>query len=175
MGKNIKQISCRLTPFKEYEVISKYYGSKTTNRSGIPLINHIDEGLYILDKINASDISKRAYCLHPLVQSDVDLFNNNNLIDGLDSKVVMLVMEYRSVANEYLSSREINTIDDIRLSPLKDVNDMLVADKIQNRKDFDIYHKDTHPNRVTLTKYFNNWFKRLDIDHDMYSDIIKTI
>jgi len=31
-----------------YSIIKAYYGNKKTNRSDIPLINHIDEGIEIL-------------------------------------------------------------------------------------------------------------------------------
>jgi len=44
-------------------------------------------------------------------------------------------MEYRSVANDYLSTRIISDVQEIRLSPLPDVQDMLIADKVQNYKD----------------------------------------
>ncbi|WP_152538678.1 hypothetical protein [Aquimarina macrocephali] len=158
---------------KEYQMIKKYYDSGTTRRSGIKLINHIDEGLIILDKIEASDIAKRAYCLHPIVQSDECLSQNYSFdFQGIDPKVLIVVIEYRSVANEYLSIKKINTIDDIRLSPLKDVNDMLIADKIQNRKDYELYHKETHPRSIELDKYFKNWLQKLNIDESFYQETI---
>ena len=45
---------------KEYFYISKVYGDNRAKRSGLPLMNHIDEGLDILNILNASDESKRA-------------------------------------------------------------------------------------------------------------------
>ena len=83
-------------------------------------------------------------------------------------EVLIAVMEYRSVANEYLSQREIKSIDEIRLSPLKDVNDMLIADKVQNYKDFEIYHKSTHARSKELDQYFKNWLRKLNINPDQY-------
>jgi hypothetical protein len=56
---------------------------------GIHLINHIDEGLYILKIFNASELAKRAYILHPLVQGDADLANfwkNDDLMQQVDKK-----------------------------------------------------------------------------------------
>lgn len=158
---------------KEYQMIKKYYGSDTTKRSGVKLINHIDEGLIILDKIGASAIAKKAYCLHPIVQDDTSLSKNYGFdFQEIDSKVIIATIEYRSVANEYLSYRKIKTIKDIRLSPLKDVNDMLIADKIQNRKDFELYHKETHSRSAELDKYFKNWLQKLSIDESFYQEII---
>jgi hypothetical protein len=143
----------------EYKIISDFYGDKTTNRSVVKLINHIDEGLYILERIDASDVAKRAYCLHPIVQDDESLNKNKHLLSDIDSEVIIAVMEYRSVANEYLSKRNIQSIEEIRLSPLKCVNDMLIADKIQNRKDFELYHLGKHERSKELDEYFYNNLK----------------
>ncbi len=161
---------------KEYLLIKKYYGDDTTSRSGVKLINHINEGLVILDKIGASDIAKRAYCLHPIIQSDACLSENYDFdFRGIAPKVLIAVTEYRSVANEYLSHRKIHTIDDIRLSPLKDVNDMLIADKIQNRKDFELYHKETHTRSAELGEYFKNWLQKLKIDEAFYQETVRML
>jgi (p)ppGpp synthase/HD superfamily hydrolase len=55
---------------KAYKIISDYYGESTTKRSGVKLINHIDEGIEILKSIGADDDTIDAYCLHPILQSD---------------------------------------------------------------------------------------------------------
>jgi hypothetical protein len=170
---NIDFVEEKLVPFTEYEIISDFYGEQKAKRSGVFLMNHIDEGLFILNKINSSLIAKKAYCLHPILQGDESLCQNKDLVIGCDCSVIIASMEYRSVANEYLSNRTIQTINDIRLSPLKDVNDMLIADKIQNRKDFELYHKNTHPRSKELTEYFNNWFERLGITEEFYKDCVK--
>ncbi len=161
-----------LTPFEEYKIIEDYYGDMKAKRSGVYYMNHIDEGLYILDAIKASEIAKKAYCLHPIVQMDEDLQNNLHLLKNVDPIVVATAIEYRSVANDYLSHRYLpaeGIMAEIRLSPLRDVNDMLIADKIQNRKDFELYHKGKHERSHYLEVYFNNWFKRLVIDENFYN------
>jgi len=154
----------------EYQIISDFYGDKITNRSGVKLMNHIDEGLYILEKIGASEISKRAYCLHPIIEDDQSLKENSYLLSNINHDVIIDSIEYRSVANEYLSRREINSLDEIRLSPLKDVNDMLIADKIQNRKDFELYHLGKHERSSELEQYFKNWLERLNISEEFYQE-----
>jgi len=156
---------------EEYKIISKFYGDKKANRSGVTLMNHIDEGLFVLEEIGASDVAKRAYCLHPIVQDDESLNNNKHLLSNIDSEVIIASIEYRSVANEYLSKRSIESIEEIRLSPLKDVNDMLIADKIQNRKDFDKHHLGKHERSLELHQYFINWFIRLGISEQFYDNI----
>jgi hypothetical protein len=147
----------------ELDLIGLYYGKARTKRSKVPLMNHITEGLDILDVMACTDLVKRAYCIHPMVQADVDLVKNIAGMETLDGRVVALAMEYRRVANAYLSPRIIKSIDEIELSPLEDVNDMLRADKLQNEKDFRKYHLGTHPRSKELEEYFANWFKRLDL------------
>lgn len=169
--KNIDYISLNISPYNEYSIISEFYSDKCANRSGVRLMNHIDEGLYILDKINASETAKKAYCLHPIYQPDNELLNNyKNNLNTISPDTIIATIEYRYIANSYLSTRHINTIDDIKLSPLKDVNDMLIADKIQNRKDFEIYHKSTHHRSKELTEYFNNWMLKLNISEEFYQE-----
>jgi hypothetical protein len=170
LNNKIPHICVSLTPFIEYQIISDFYKDMKANRSGVFLMNHIDEGLYILEKIGASDTAKKAYCLHPILQSDEALNKNYELLSNVNSQVLISCVEYRSVANEYLSKRKIKSIDEIRLSPLKDVNDMLIADKIQNKKDFELYHKGTHHRSNELDEYFNNWMIKLNISNEFYSE-----
>lgn len=149
----------------EYKAIDSFYKNEKAKRSGVFLMNHIDEGLAILDFLKADETTKKAYCLHPILQEDSSLKTNYKNIDfsNFDPKALILAMEYRSVANEYLSYRKISSVDDIRLSPLKEIQEMLKADKIQNYKDFLLYHQGTHPRTKDLELYFNNWLEKLEI------------
>lgn len=159
-----------LTSSSAYNLISSFYTNQVAKRTGVELMNHIDEGIAILNWINSNNAAN-AYCLHPIVQSDSDLVNSLNWIKYQDPIDILYTTEYRSVANEYLSNRIISDISDIRLSPLDIVNKMLIADKIQNRKDFELYHKSTHTRSKELTIYFDNWLRRLNISEDTYNDI----
>ncbi len=147
--------------FIEYDIISEYYGNDIAKRSGVRLMNHIDEGLRVMKDIHASEDSMRAYCIHPIVQTEDDLSKFN--LTGVSDRVMELALEYKRIANAYLSTRTIESIDEIELGCIE-VNDMLIADKIQNKKDFDIYHKGKHERSVELEQYFANWFKRLGIN-----------
>ncbi len=149
----------------EYKAIDSFYKNKKAKRSGMLLMNHIDEGLAILDFLGADEITKKAYCLHPILQGDDSLNSNYNSMNfkNFDPKALILAMEYRSVANEYLSHRKISSVEEIRLSPLKEIQEMLKADKIQNYKDFLLYHQGTHPRTKDLELYFNNWLEKLEI------------
>lgn len=174
----------------EYKLIAAHYGTRVAERSQVPLINHIDEGLVILEAVSASEAAKRAYCLHPLLQGDADLYDHYlHVVHSCEASSVLLAMEYRSVANEFLSPKmdteEFQTAladhgyagaaNLVRLSPLSPVNDMLVADKVQNYKDFVTYHKGTHPRSRQLDDYFNIWLECLGIDAPTYDALCKRI
>lgn len=144
---------------KAYQIISDYYGDTTTKRSGVKLINHIDEGIEILKSIGADDDTIDAYCLHPILQSDEE-FNKNLTMDftGVTTQSLLLVVEYRRVANSYLST---NKIEDFVGFTNDKIKQMLFADKVQNEKDFALYHEGTHPRSKELREYFNNWLNIL--------------
>lgn len=160
----------------EYKLIAKHYGDRVAKRSQVPLINHIDEGLVVLDRISATDNSKKAFCLHPLFQADADLKENWYLAQYVEPHVLLLTMEYRNIANAYLSDKMDAPYDiPIKLSPLFEVNEMLIADKVQNRKDFITYHKATHDRSGQLDLYFKLWLEALDISEATYESMCKGI
>ena len=153
----------------ELDLVTNFYGDKVTTRTQVPLINHIKEGLLIMQHEKATLPAQRAYCLHPILQSDEALRDNYATLPAtLDPQVVLLALEYRNIANQYLSRRQVKDLSEIQLSPLEEVNQMLVADKIQNCKDFELYHKNTHPRSAELTAYFANWFEKLGITTEKY-------
>ena len=126
-------------------------------------MQHIDEGIALLQWLGADPEAIRAYCLHPILQPDPELATVDLAGLTTDPVVMALAMEYRSVANAYLSPMGARDPDDIRLSPLGAVNDMLRADKVQNYKVFLRYHAETHPRSAALQRYFQAWLARLGI------------
>lgn len=159
----------------EYKAIADYYGDRKAERSGVPLMNHINEGLILLDEMVATRAAKAAWCLHPIFQSDKDLERNWRQSLDFSGNIMMLVMEYRKTAN-YCLSEAVKLVDHTWggplelqfdrkpvLSPLLPVNQMLVADKVQNYKDFLIHHKGKHPRSRELEAYFLKWFEVLGI------------
>jgi hypothetical protein len=161
---------------KHYSAIAAFYGSKQAIRSGLPLINHINQGLQILDAIGSSTRAKEAFCIHPMLQDDEPLqgalqADSEFAKWALDPAPVVLAMEYRSVANAYLSQHFQGDDDPIALSVVAEVNHMLIADKVQNRKDFEIYHLGSHPNSDVLARYFQNWLRRLGISEGRYREL----
>lgn len=145
----------------EYRQILEFYNTRVAQRSQVPLINHIEEGLEILESINASETAMLAFCLHPLVQ-------NSEAVDVSWSSAYSLAAEYRDKANAYLcrlATDWISTPEDVLSvvgSMSSDCKDMLIADKTQNKKDFELYHKGSHPRSVQLDKYFKLWLAFLE-------------
>ena len=159
----------------EYHLISQEYGTRLAVRSQVPLMNHIHEGLLILSRIQASQATMKAFCLHPLLQNDQDLAKNASLVARCcDPWCVLLAMEYRNIANAYLSAK-VGNIAELRLSPLPEVNQMLVADKVQNRKDFEIYHMGSHPRSAELQQYFQEWLSALHVEEQAYQQHVAAI
>ena len=149
---------------------------RKAERSGLPYLNHVREGVQILRFLGASQRAVDAFCLHPLVQSDEDL--KTHLVDGsiltrlhIDPLALATAIEYRSVANHYLSHDPVRPTDQIRLSPLADVNHMLIADKVQNRKGFE-HHNSAHPRAEHLAAYFDSWLSALGVSEQDYEDLV---
>jgi len=144
---------------KAYQLIKEYYGDRIASRSGVKLMNHIDEGIMILLKIGATNTTIDAYCLHPILQSN-EAFNENYTMnfEGVPTEALLLAMEYRRVANSYLSK---NKIEDFVGFTNNKIKQMLYADKIQNEKDFKLYHEGTHERSAELREYFDNWINIL--------------
>ncbi len=154
-----------------YRQIQEFYGGRCAERSGVPLLQHIDEGFWLLDQLQASGDARAAYCLHPLFQADADLLHcagQPELLRAIPRRVLLLCLEYRHIANRSLAHGELAGPESIVLSPLAEVNDMLRADKLQNRKDFEKHHRGTHPGSARLARYFGLWLARLGIDEARY-------
>lgn len=169
-----------------YQMIKEFYGDRRAERSGVLLINHINEGIEILNRYGADDTVKEAYAAHPLFQSNDDLRDNFFLANKLDPLVVLYIMEYRNIANGFLSNQvgtgpnawgrvEEYARKPLMLSPVVPVNVMLVADKVQNRKDFLKYHQATHARSRELDFYFNLWLSALDISEAKYQELVKDL
>lgn len=182
-------MSIFLTP--GYALIYNLYGQRKAERSQVPYINHIDEGIKILEAIGADLLTQEAFAVHPVFQMDEDLTANWSKAEKLNPTVVLLAMEYRHVANDFLSGKihrrtkmgwgdpdpdwEYYPVHKPQLSVLPQVNQMLIADKVQNRKDFEIHHKGTHPRSEFLDFYFKLWLEVLGISEEKYQELVESI
>lgn len=163
---------------KAIEEIELFYGEKRANRSGVKLINHINEGCAILsEKLQYEDDgtfnAMAAFCLHPIFQSEEVDPTTYPFIHVHDDHIIQMAKDYAEVANTYLcreSTDHIETPQDLRLHLGEllfekensfQVGAMLYADKVQNRKDFEIYHWGKHPRSEQLERYFDVWILSL--------------
>lgn len=159
------------------KLITEFYGEDKAERTGIPYIQHIHEGVKILEELNADEHIIDAYCLHPIYQM-LDNPDDHPLIveygANLDEHTVKLAKEYKKTANAYLCKPHYRSADDkIMLSPYSEVNVMLVADKVQNRKDFETHYEPQENKEVfarsnNLAQYFRNWLQVLGVTEKEY-------
>lgn len=142
----------------EYDIITAYYLKKATSH-GVPLMNHINEGIYTLLKMNADENTILAWCIHPIMQGDVEV--DVSWSDALD-----LAQEYALRANSYLcipatdyilNARQLKSI----MKPMsQECAQLLITDKLQNYTDFMIFNRE-HPRAVNLERYFSIWLQYL--------------
>ena len=168
-----------------YLLINNYYQGKIAKRSQLPYINHINEGIYVLCRIFGwSEVLIAAYCLHPMCQSNNALLKACNYhfnFSGIDPVAIFHAMEYRRIANNYISTMAVRLPQDIELSPVDGVNKMLVADKIQNKKDFMLYmynkfeRKSYKKASEKYLNYFNIWLKRLGVSTEVYETLAQEL
>lgn len=154
-----------------YKYIQQFYGDKKAQRSGVKYMNHIDEGIAILDFLCAPRDAIEAYCLHPMFQCDKELkesMSNSTLMSVVDKETIINLIEYRNKANNFLSPHVDNRTPS--LSPLVIVNWMLLADKIQNYKDFLKYQ--THPGITSNPTMSTEKWNDLDVYFQMWLSLL---
>lgn len=159
-----------LTP--HWKAIAGHYGNRVAERSSIPLINHIIEGVNVLEALGASRLTSQAFMLHPLIQDQVAFDQHMHSLmynHSFSRPTLVLVLEYRRAANAYLCKPHTDSwgLDAIeaQVGPLRvgdALREMLIADKWQNQKDFRARHLGTHPRSDQLEAYFKNWQELLD-------------
>lgn len=177
----------------EYAAIKTFYGRRCAKRSKVPLINHIDQGLAIIRELNGAAGADYAFCIHPLFQGDKELTTVGRAfcLKTKNPFPVMLAMEYRQWANAWLADKVtknamlnssgkpvkewIETVGEPSSGPFPAVREMLIADKVQNRKDFLEHHKGRHKRSDELDFYFTHWLKVLGICERDYLLLCKAI
>ena len=156
---------------RAFQAVCRFYRGQTARRSGVPLIAHVAEGLVVLDRLNATEVTKAAFCLHPLFQADDDLavtLAAGGHLCGQDPAAVLLAMEYRHQANGHLSHHPPKVPT---WGPLDEVKQMLIADKVQNRKDFEQHLQGRVANSDRLDAYFKEWLDALGVSESRYTEL----
>ena len=168
----------KLEKLKGYQLIKEHYGTRHSNRGNRPHIAHIQEGAWLHFHENGwNPIVQEAWCIHPLFQGDDTLIKSLTHPENWQSVqagALIQTMEYRNIANGYTSKMPLRDPSRILLSPIPEVNQLLMADKLQNRKDYEQY---VRPNlskeeQTRLDTYFAAWFARLNIGEEKYRETI---
>jgi hypothetical protein len=159
------------------EIVYYYYLNKYAERSALPYIFHIWEGIRILQELGADQNTIAAWCIHPLVQSDEDFdreMNQSCLINEfISGPALFLALEYRHRANSHLSHMPSKVPS---FGHRKEVKHMLIADKVQNRKDFEKHLQGKEGvNSHRLNSYYKEWLKALGISEKRYKELARLI
>lgn len=147
-----------------YTMISNWYGDRRATRSGVRLMNHIDEGLVLLTIAPTS--VHIAFALHPLYQDPKDRATNIVSYLTLPKEIRVLIDLYNNTMQS-CSSKGFAKGKLVDLTTLWDglykdeVLMMCLADKLQNQKDFYKYHWKVHPESDNLEAYFEHWITKL--------------
>lgn len=159
----------------EYEAIATAYAHRRAKRSGLPYMRHIDQGFLLLTEIMEpfDEDVLRAWLVHPLFQLDEFLTPMAADRAGVfgsvaNSRVALLAMEYRAIANGYLPRNERTAPRWPKLSKIDAVNKMLIADKVQNYRDARLFLFGKIPSGQAklLNDYFDSWLGALDVTGD---------
>lgn len=167
-----------MNKYKYYSVIDSFYKGMSTSK-GVPYINHINEGIVHLENMKVDDDVINAFILHPFVQcvnlkgtykdcllTEKELEKHINIFK-IEPEIAFELLLYRKYANSYLCREATDnfSIHDA-YGYLKNLNNyqttvkMLIADKLQNFKDFLLYRQD-HPRKEFLNRYFTIWLNIL--------------
>lgn len=152
-----------------YELVKKWYGNMRAKRSGRKYIEHIKEGCFLLDILYNDMDLRAAFCIYPIIQSDVDYESNIDILKNwakysFSQEALSMAIEYRKCANLYSSKDKIKHPWDINTGN-DEVKKLLIADKIQNWKDaMDYVYPIDWKSKPRLDHYFSSWLFALNID-----------
>lgn len=193
MTDKIQQLLKLTKNLPEHKAISDFYGTDCAKRSQVPLINHINEGVIIIGALDSklpdgvhfdTVMTARAYCLHPLFQNERELSTVGRafMMRTWPNMLVLMALSYREYANAWLADKVSKTDDGILLfmngpdaSSIPEIRAMLIADKVQNYKDFLAHHLGTHARSDELNAYFLAWLEHLGITDAKFTELCQVI
>lgn len=152
----------------EWRIAKEVLGPQRSRRTDVSYFDHIEEGIKILEDLDTSLACQQAFALHPLFQPNFVLIENLIYVPQFDPMAVLLCIEYRWVANLGTRQAVRENGGKLVLSVIPEVNTMLVADKIQNRKLFETRLPKDDPAYAEIAHYFALWMDKLDISEETY-------
>jgi len=165
------QIAIEDTP--EYILAEKDLTPTISRRSQQSHFIHVRQGIEILRAMKSSYAAQRAFAIHPLLQDKEKLDFYRFRMENCSVHAVVLAMEFCALATA--GKRPHNPLGKTwmpAVSNVHEVNDMLIADKIQNWVSYKKYHN-LYPDldKKQMIAYFNKWFDALGVTQPMV-DII---
>lgn len=147
-----------------YDNIVIFYGDRV-DKYGIHLINKVNEYVLIWGIFHKKETSKKIIdvcCASSLIMDEDLYITNINKFTTICKEsenidLIVLCIEYRNIINQCEPSENKNWIDNIRLSPLVDVNCSLEIYIIQKY----IYMINHNAIDDQYSLYFNKWFEIL--------------
>lgn len=153
----------------EYDIAQKFLEGKSSLVGDVSLIDTLEAGLAVLDKLSTWPTSMKAYCLRPLLQDDHSFEEGWKTVcrNGVQPRALVLAMEFRRIANSFLPSPYTDrwTIAKIKLRVgliIPPVRLMLIAHKAVGYRQF-LQHAGRHARHRELAVYFEKWFVLLDV------------
>ncbi len=119
--------------------------------------------------LNFSKICTDSLIILPLLWSDKDFVNNWKTIT-ISSNLAFFISEYKNVSKNYNLDRKIQSTSDIVISPITDVNNLLLSTAIVNYNNYENHYKLTHPRASLFGEYYKNWLVRLS-GMNKYEDV----
>ena len=151
----------------EYKMVAAYYGNRVAKRSSCRLMEHIDEGLMLLENWGVGIPLLRAWCLHPLMQDDRLYLEYIQYGSTMNEQATRIAVEYRAIANAYLPKHQSRLPD---ISAMDEVNTLLLVDKLHNRWQFEntcMRRPGIYPNEQRLRQYFHEWLEALSLNQSV--------
>lgn len=160
-----------------YQIISELYEGQKAKRTQLPYIKHIDDGLLILDDLDADLITKEAWCMHPIFQMP-DL--KEKVMDSKGQPQIrlataILAAEYAETANQYRTVNYQSFHDNLPEIPNSRVKKLLTCDKVQNYIELENTRHLLPYETVDRThRYLLNWLHHLSFD-PVQMDYMRTL
>jgi hypothetical protein len=155
----------------EYIMLEKHYHNEYDNITDRHYMSRVDDALAILTWLGVSDTVKESYLLQPYYYSDYSfkMFSGNSMRSmstfGIDANKIVNAMEFRHTSLSFIPGGDFTKIT---TSSLDVVNKMLIANRIANKIDFELYFSD-HSMKNSFEDYFDNWLLELAVTDNMYN------
>lgn len=154
----------------EYRAVAARCGDERAPMSGRPLIRHVEDGMVVLLGMGAPVEAILAYCLHPLCLSDDNLAAFDPTVASTPT-VLMYAMEFRSNTRSHTPKPPRQPVPAAK-SPLAAVYQMLRADMVLDRLNFEAHQPTTSPYWHADHANVKGWLTAFGVDEGEYERLV---